>query len=397
MKKLMCFVFFVTMILALTAECSECSTSDKYSGYFGLDGIVEISGGNSNVIIPEPPLGMVTDSDSETFNIISPHDKKNPIMTYARNVQKIYKGGLWSAAVHMKGKLVSKPVAKNSVPKEKDGLLNPGKPVIVQTNREKITLWLEKQKKEFLDAYELRMLDSKGNPLGRVTYDDNRAEIKISRSPQNYYLEFSYQWGRNKRQYYYVLLRMYTTDSNPDLSQSEINFASSVIHDYMSKHGIPNYESISSEDDGEIFILFSRIRMLQTATAEDINFVPDYLKAHNMKYCDIDREHYTSMMNSFRERKKASLDDYMRRHGKTYDTLTDEDVMNMAAEQSRETDQGSRAQVMSLLQSYMKRHGIKRMEDMTEQDIANFQQELTNLEEAAKQRRDVPSKGKKRK
>ena len=76
MKKLMCFVFFVTMILALTAECSECSTSDKYSGYFGLDGIVEISGGNSNVIIPEPPLGMVTDSDSETFNIISPHDKK---------------------------------------------------------------------------------------------------------------------------------------------------------------------------------------------------------------------------------------------------------------------------------------------------------------------------------
>lgn len=391
MKKLICFTVCAVMILVLNAGYSEAGT---YSGYFGLDNIVEISGGNNSVIIPEPPLGAVM--DSESFNIISPHDKKNPVMTYARNVQKIYKGGLWNTTVQMKGELVAKPAAKNSVPREKNGLLNPRNPVIVQTNQDNVILWIEQQKLEFQNAYELRMLDTKGKTLGKVTYDSNRAEIKISHTPQDYYLEFSLEWGNGKRYYYYVLLRINTTDSKPDLSQSEIKFASSVLHDYMSKHGIPNYESISREDDEEIFILFSRIKMLQmaelSANPEDRNLVSDYLKAHNMKYCDINREHYTAMMKTLAENKKASIDDYMRRHGKTYDTMTDEDIIGMAEEQTRKTNKGSNAQVLALLQDYMKRHGIKRMEDMTEKDMADFQRELTNIEKAAKQKQ-----GKKRK
>ena len=310
-------------------------------------------------------------------------------MTYARNVQRIYKGGNMGSVVYLNGKFSSKPV-NNSIPKEKDGLLNLKNPVVIVSNHDSMVIWLEQQKYEDMYEYELRILDSKGNVIGeKVTYDNNKVSIKLSTKPQNYYVEFSWRPGNKKRQYCYTLLNMRNGGLKPELTASELKFATSVIDDYMKRNGISSYDAITQEQDGRIFLLFAHIRMLEVATAEDKNLVPNYLKEHNMTYSQIRRQHYMEMMDKFSKNKKATLDDYMQRSGKTYDTFTDEDAMNMAKEQmSRTQNNGSNAQVMALLQDYMKKHGIKRLEDLTEKDLKNFEAE-------AKKMYSAPAKGKK--
>ena len=338
------------------------------SGCFTIANIETLSGGNKNLV---------------DFRK-SPYMEANNGQDYAYNVQKLYNGRYISGVATIqiseneKGTFTSKPVAKNSVPKEKNALLNAKNPIVIVSNREKITIGGINEKENEIDL--VRIFDSKGKLLGETkNYDD--FTVKLSEAPQNYYIEARIY----PQKYCYVLVRM---SFNPEikLTKDEINFAKSIINGYMQRNNIKSYEDFSDIQDSELALLFERIKSLHDMEANlsksGVKYITleQSLKERNMTYYDLsDDEKYEEVSKSLTAGHMNAMTDALKKRGKSIDDdeiyLSEDDVKAIGKEVYG-VDMGGGESGQKYLEDYMRRHGINGYDELTEKDMEDFEKEM---------------------
>ncbi len=223
--------------------------------------------------------------------------------------------------------------------------------------------------------------------------DEGEMRLKLSSFPQNYYVEVPLL-RRDKKantyatEYRYVLLKM-CTNRKIDLSEEEIKFNESVIREFTRKNNIPTYDDITAEQDKVLNELLQRIytlrNMERNTGAGELFSLSKYMKERHISWTDFtDDETYEAAteamgasVESYAEKKQNMFDSYLESRGKNYDTLTEEDVQNIGRlHLQQEGGDVASPSGMATLQDYMKRHGIRSYEDLTEEDQRNFEEEL---------------------
>lgn len=167
----------------------------------------------------------------------------------------------------------SKPVAEGKIPSANDGLLNPGKPVVVVSYGDTVDFHFDYYQYNGMDGIlKMRVMDSSGRTLGTVTEqtnpEDKPLKLKLSGKTQRYYAEIydPAQEGRNKPlrdRYCYLLVEVErsaltgsgTTQPSQQSSglmggksQEELIMLSEEIDKYMAQHNIKDSSSMSVGD-----------------------------------------------------------------------------------------------------------------------------------------------------
>lgn len=239
-----------------------------------------------------------------------------------------------------------KQVPKNSKPNQKYGLLNYGQPIEVVTYGNKLLF------KYFLgDSF--RILDSKGKQVFEYVAEKEdqgehqiNFELECNSIPQNYYIEFGLKetvstgvpgigigpfsiplGNTTKKQweYCYLLLR-------------------------VSASGREKQFFAGSEDE-------KKAKEAEKDAQKRIDAIEGYLK--NTKGQELTEENY----------KNLTFDEIMKIQDPQYGGTYNIDIKNMPDKQRK------------IYEAYMKKHGIKRFEDLTLNDMVAISEEAEKLEE----------------
>lgn len=296
--------------------------------------------------------------------------------------QSLLKGSTGSTMVlafRFFGKEAGEPVAKNAIPTEEDGLLNPQDPIEIVTFDNRITLSFADPL--MVEQCEVKLIDSRGNVLGSLTGDDyaknqTPATINLPNGVADYYLEFYDFYAPlsiNGPRYSYALLRI-TQDPTPAKADErlinkrtsavseggimdEMALGEKIAGEYMKEKGITDRNKLSDEDTQ---VIANRILEAQIAAAP--------------------REQQEAMRSQLQV-----INDYMKEKGiKNMAQLSQKDMKEIERRSKRAAILSWPAEYQAVANKYMKQHKIKNYEDLTEKDLNAISKMIQRRESEAK-------------